>query len=1014
MIEPEDEIRTLQQQLRELQAELIRLQQMLNRVSDAIFALDADWRFTYLNPQAEVLLRYPAVELLGRSVWEAFPEAVDTAFYQQYHLAMDDQQSVTFEAQYEPFNTLFAVRAYPSHEGLTVIFQDISERERVAKALRESEAKYRLLFESIDEGFCIIKVIFNEDGTPIDYCFLEINPAFENQTGLYDAVGKRIRKMIPEYEEYWFEIYGSIVLTGEPRRFENQAAALHRWYDVYAFRVGEPEERKVAVLFNDITERKQAEEALRDSEARYHAFSEASSEGIAIHEHGIILEVNRNIAEHLGYTPEEMRGRSVLEYLAPESWEEVARRIRTEDPGPYLAVSLHKDGSKIIGEMRARNFIYHSRPVRLVAMRDVTEQTHLEQERERLLAQVEAERARWQGVVEGIADEVWVADNEGRMSLINLPAVTQMGLHEFEGKSVYQVLEEVEICYTDGRVRPPEEAPLLRSLHGEIVRGEEIMRSRKTGNMRYRQFISAPTRNAEGRITGAVAIVRDVTEHKELEQERERLLIEVERRADELDAIFNAIVDPTAAFDAEGRLIRANPAMALTIGRDPCGMTHAEIARFLSMRRPDGTLLEETETPIIRALRGEPVVGERLLITDVDQHVMIVMVSATPLIEQERPWGVVSIWHDISKREHALEQVQRRSAELDATINSVADGLIIYSSEGEILLDNPAARRMLDGILIDKEFSSIIPQWLSRSARKPDGVPLAFDEEPGARAASGETVIGEVIVFQHKDGTEAWTSVAAAPIRLPDDSIIGVVSTYTDITRLHELQEEREVYIHTISHDLRAPLAVIQGHADLTREILQQKGLDDLLISSNDAIRQGVKRMNVMIQDLVDAARLEGGQLALTCQPVSLHAFLDDLLHRAATAMAVERIQVEMPDTLPSVTADPGRLERIFTNLFSNALKYSDPGTPVIVRAKPMDGQIEVSVQDVGQGIDLDDLPHIFERFYRAKGQRKTEGVGLGLYITRMLVEAHGGRIWVESEPAKGSIFRFTLPVATS
>jgi PAS domain S-box-containing protein len=167
------------------------------------------------------------------------------------------------------------------------------------------------------------------------------------------------------------------------------------------------------------------------------------------------------------------------------------------------------------------------RIVRSVGMaQDVTERRagelrvrELNDSLERRNAELEAERMRWQGVVEGIADEVWICDAAGRMSLINLPVVTAMGLDAFTDKSVGEVHEEVDILHPDGRPRPPEEAPLLRSLRtGEVVRGEEIMRHRATGKVRWRQFSCAPTRDATGAITGAVAIVRDVTENRRTEQ----------------------------------------------------------------------------------------------------------------------------------------------------------------------------------------------------------------------------------------------------------------------------------------------------------------------------------------------------------------------------------------------------------------------------------------------------------------------------------------------------------------
>jgi PAS domain S-box-containing protein len=141
--------------------------------------------------------------------------------------------------------------------------RDLLEQQRIVhKELRESEEKYRSLFESIDQGFCTIEVLFDEHDEPVDYRFLSVNPCFERQTGIANAVGRRVREVVPLHEDHWFQTYGKIAKTGEAMRFEREAAQLHRHYDVFAWRVGEPAERKVAVLFNDITERKAAQAGL--------------------------------------------------------------------------------------------------------------------------------------------------------------------------------------------------------------------------------------------------------------------------------------------------------------------------------------------------------------------------------------------------------------------------------------------------------------------------------------------------------------------------------------------------------------------------------------------------------------------------------------------------------------------------------------------------------------------------------------------------------------------------------
>jgi PAS domain S-box-containing protein len=172
--------------------------------------------------------------------------------------------------------------------------RDLLEQQRIVhKELRESEEKYRSLFESIDQGFCTIEVLFDEHDEPVDYRFLSINPCFERQTGIANAVGRRVREVVPLHEDHWFQTFGKIAKTGEAMRFEREAAQLHRHYDVFAWRVGEPGERKVAVLFNDISERKA-------SQARLEQFAE---------------ELERQVSER---TQELMSSQGQLRALATE------------------------------------------------------------------------------------------------------------------------------------------------------------------------------------------------------------------------------------------------------------------------------------------------------------------------------------------------------------------------------------------------------------------------------------------------------------------------------------------------------------------------------------------------------------------------------------------------------------------------------------------------------------------------------------------------------------------------
>ncbi len=188
--------------------------------------------------------------------------------------------------------------ASPEYE---VFVENITESKRGEQLLRESEENYRTLFDSMDEGFCTIEVLFNEKNEPVDYRFLDVNPAFEKHTGIQNARGKRMREIAPQHEEHWFATYGKIAVTGEPARFENVAAQLHRCYEVHAFRVGEPRERKVAIFFSDITERKQAEDALKRSEAEYRSIVQGAPYGIyRVNDKGQVLMANPALVNMLG------------------------------------------------------------------------------------------------------------------------------------------------------------------------------------------------------------------------------------------------------------------------------------------------------------------------------------------------------------------------------------------------------------------------------------------------------------------------------------------------------------------------------------------------------------------------------------------------------------------------------------------------------------------------------------------------------------------------------------------
>ena len=203
-----------------------------------------------------------------------------------------------------------------------------AERGKAETALRESEKRYRTLFEAMDEGFSVVEMMYDPDGAPIDYRYLEINPAFEKQTGFQQAVGRTIREIVPDLEAHWIEFFGNVARTGESRRVENPVDAMQKFYDVFAFRIGGEGSRKVGILFNDITTRKRAEERMRESETLYHSLVENLPQCIFRKDlAGRFTFANRRFCEFIGKSLPDLLGKTDGD-LFPR---ELAERYQADD-----------------------------------------------------------------------------------------------------------------------------------------------------------------------------------------------------------------------------------------------------------------------------------------------------------------------------------------------------------------------------------------------------------------------------------------------------------------------------------------------------------------------------------------------------------------------------------------------------------------------------------------------------------------------------------------------------------
>jgi len=341
---------------------------------------------------------------------------------------------------------------------------------------------------------------------------------------------------------------------------------------------------------------------------------------------------------------------------------------------------------------------------------------------------------------------------------------------------------------------------------------------------------------------------------------------------------------------------------------------------------------------------------------------------------------------------HALESER---AKLYAVLEKMTDGVLIVDQEGNLQLLNLAAEKIF--------------------------------------GVSQESALGKplVEVIRHHQPFELWQQcqrsgvTEQAPIDLTKRLILHGIATplgqalpgstlllFQDMTRQHQIETLRRDFISNVSHELRTPLAALKA---LT-ETLQDGALEDLPAARRflEQMETEVDSLSLMVTELLELSRIESGRVPLEfkpTRPVDILVPACEWLRLQAERTELS-LRIECSEDLTAVQADTSRVQQVVVNLLHNAIKFTPAGGTVILSASRQGEAIVFSVEDTGIGISPDDLPRIFERFYKADRARATSGTGLGLAIARHLVEAHGGKIWAESQPGVGSTFYFTIPLA--
>ena len=468
-----------------------------------------------------------------------------------------------------------------------------------------------------------------------------------------------------------------------------------------------------------------------------------------------------------------------------------------------------------------------------------------------------------------------------------------------------------------------------------------------------------------------------------------RLFASLRAEENRLRATFDGASAGMALVGLDGRWLRVNRALC-----EMLAYPEAELLRltFADVTHPDDRAASEALVP--RLIEGGPDSSqlEKRYRRKDGATVWGLLTIALVRDEAGTPLHFVSQIQDVTARKEAEAERER----LAAIVESAEDAIIGRDLNGIITSWNHGAQRLFGytaaevigqsvAILAPGELAGEIPMFLERIRR-------------------GERIEGHETVRTTRDGRRLHVSVTISPVHDNQGHIAGASVIARDISARKRLEELRRDYLAMVTHDLRTPLTSVRGFAQL----LQRRGVYHQ--GTVEAVLAETDRMRRLIDDLADLVRLEAGKLELRCAPVDLA----DLARREVTSIQAQTerhaIRVVAPDEPVRGEWDAGRIGQVLQNLLTNAVKYSPAGGTVTVTAATSGMEAHLAVHDEGPGIAEEHLPLLFERFYRS-GTTGAGGLGLGLYIARMLVEAHGGRITAASTPGRGSTFTVTLPM---
>jgi|GEM_PF-408504 len=941
-------------------------------------------------------------------------------------------------------------------EGIVVTLHDITERKKAEEALRASEERFRTIIENARDAVTIVDENFS---------VIYESPSLGTATGYppEEWLGKSLGDMqihpddVPSLASEFEHLKSQPGLVTEDVcvRYKHRDGSWHIIEATARNLLRDPGVRGIVVNFRDVTARKRAEEAQRESELRYRLLAENASDVIFTSDLDMKLTyVSPSITQLTGYSQEETISRDVDGWVAPASREFVSKSftwaLAKAKSGMDLPQAmrtatlemLRKEGGTVWAEIRI-DFLRDAdgHPIGILGVaRDITDRRIAEMELERR-TQLETLITEISTAFIGISTEYidqgiqnalesisgFTGVDRSYMFIFNEDQTAIHLAHEWCANGIEPLIGRLDWQQADhfpwlvNKVKEAEcvHIPDLEDLPAAAEAERALLRRQGV------QSVIVVPMVREGNAIGflglssihnkrtwdeeTIALLRLVAEMFSNALERKRMDLALRESEKRYRLLAENITDVIWTTDMQTNITYMSPSATRLVGFSTEELGQMTVGDLLT---PDSfergmKVLAKQQASVTRQQDAPPdhwTLEVQLRHKDgsevwVEEKVAFLRdVDGTPL-------GLVGVTRDITQRKLMEDSLRLSEDKYRTLVEASPDGVLSIDGRGIITDCNTGLCTMMG---YDRK------QLCGREARLL-GTKKDLDAEPyyHDHLGRGEFVEVETEILRH-DGQ--LLPVWAKLVRLaePSTADIQTIIYFRDVADRRKIDEMKDEFVGLVSHELRSPLTVIIGALNTALSEgprLSQKETRQLL---EDAALEA-DQLSHLVGNLLELSRAQSNRLLLHVEPINMAKAVHKVIGSVQRQSSKHKFIADLPKKLPPVSADQLRLERILYNLLENSVKYSPEGSEITVSAKRDAGHLVISVSDQGPGISMEDQAKLFKPFQQLGNSMldHTKGAGLGLLVCRRLVEAHGGRIWVESEPGHGATFSFTLEAGT-